>query len=99
MKPETHPDYHKVIFVDSASGDEWTSRSTLTSSETREVDGEEIPVISHFLGQSMSHVDHRLFPPKTRGWLRKLGHFFGRRAFVRKVRGRKGVPASEDRLT
>jgi large subunit ribosomal protein L31 len=45
MKPDTHPDYHKVIFVDSASGDEWTSRSTLTSAETRDVDGENIPVI------------------------------------------------------
>jgi large subunit ribosomal protein L31 len=45
MKPDTHPDYHKVIFVDSASGDEWTSRSTMTSSETRDVDGETIPVI------------------------------------------------------
>jgi len=45
MKSEGHPDYHKVIFVDSASGDEWISRSTMTSSETREVDGEEIPVV------------------------------------------------------
>lgn len=45
MKPETHPDYHKVIFVDSATGDEWVSRSTMTSAETREVDGVEVPVI------------------------------------------------------
>lgn len=45
MKPEIHPDYHKVLFVDSATGDEWISRSTMTSSETREVDGEELPVV------------------------------------------------------
>ena len=45
MKPDIHPDYHKVLFVDSATGDEWVSRSTLTSGEKREVDGEEIPVI------------------------------------------------------
>ncbi len=45
MKSEIHPDYHTVIFVDSATGDEWTSRSTMTSSETREVEGEEIPVV------------------------------------------------------
>jgi large subunit ribosomal protein L31 len=45
MKPDNHPDYHKVIFVDSATGDEWVSRSTITSKETREVDGEEIPVV------------------------------------------------------
>ena len=45
MKPEIHPDYHKVLFVDTATGDEWVSRSTMKSSETREVEGEELPVI------------------------------------------------------
>ena len=45
MKPEIHPDYHKVLFVDTATGDQWVSRSTMKSSETREVDGEELPVI------------------------------------------------------
>ena len=39
MKPGIHPDYHKVIFVDTASGAEWVTRSTMGSSETREVDG------------------------------------------------------------
>jgi len=45
MKPEIHPDYHKVLFVDSATGKEWVSRSTMTSKETREVEGEQLPVI------------------------------------------------------
>ena len=45
MKEGIHPDYHKVLFVDSATGREWVTRSTATSSETREVDGEELPVI------------------------------------------------------
>ena len=45
MKPDIHPDYHKVLFVDTATGDEWVSRSTITSSETREVDGEQLPVV------------------------------------------------------
>ncbi len=45
MKSDIHPDYHKVIFVDTATGDEFVTRSTLTSKETREVDGEEIPVV------------------------------------------------------
>ena len=45
MKADIHPDYHKVLFVDSATGSEWLSRSTMTSKETREVDGEEIPVV------------------------------------------------------
>jgi large subunit ribosomal protein L31 len=45
MKPEIHPDYHRVIFIDSATGTEWMTRSTLTSKETREVDGEQVPVV------------------------------------------------------
>jgi large subunit ribosomal protein L31 len=45
VKPDIHPEYRKVMFIDSATGDEWVTRSTLTSNETRNVDGEEIPVI------------------------------------------------------
>ncbi len=45
MKPEIHPDYHDVLFVDSATGQEWVTRSTMTSGETREVDGKELPVV------------------------------------------------------
>lgn len=45
MKPEIHPDYHDVLFVDSATGKEWVTRSTMKSKETREVDGKEIPVV------------------------------------------------------
>ena len=42
MKPDIHPDYHKVVYIDSATGDEWVSRSTLSSKETREIDGEQV---------------------------------------------------------
>jgi large subunit ribosomal protein L31 len=45
VKAGIHPDYHKVLYIDTATGEEWISRSTLTSKETREVDGEEIPVV------------------------------------------------------
>jgi len=45
MKPDIHPDYHKVLFVDSATGKEWVTRSTLTSKDTKVVDGEELPVV------------------------------------------------------
>ena len=45
MKEGIHPDYHKVLFVDTATGDEFVTRSTMTSKETREVDGEELPVV------------------------------------------------------
>ncbi|MBW2374066.1 MAG: type B 50S ribosomal protein L31 [Deltaproteobacteria bacterium] len=45
MKEGIHPDYHPVLFVDAATGQEWMSRSTLTAKETREVDGVEVPVV------------------------------------------------------
>jgi large subunit ribosomal protein L31 len=45
MKADIHPDYHKVVFVDTATGDKWVSRSTMTSNDTENVDGEELPII------------------------------------------------------
>ena len=45
MKEGIHPEYHKVLFIDTATGDEFVTRSTMTSKETREVDGEELPVV------------------------------------------------------
>jgi len=45
VKQGIHPDYHKVLFVDMATGTEWVTRSTMTSKETREVEGEEMPVV------------------------------------------------------
>ena len=45
MKKDIHPDYHKVLFVDTATGIEWVSRSTITSDKTKEIDGEELPVV------------------------------------------------------
>ncbi len=64
MKPGIHPEYHKVIFVDSATGTEWVSRSTMTSKETREVDGEQVPVIK----LEISSVSH----PFWTGQMREL---------------------------
>jgi large subunit ribosomal protein L31 len=45
MKTGVHPDYHKVLFIDSSNGQEWVSYSTLRSSETREIEGEEVPIV------------------------------------------------------
>ena len=45
MKEGIHPDYHKVLFIDSASGTEWITRSTLSSAEKREIEGEQVPVV------------------------------------------------------
>ena len=45
MKADIHPDYHPVVFVDISTGEEYLTRSTLTSEERREVDGLEAYVI------------------------------------------------------
>ena len=45
MKKGVHPDYHKVLFVDSSTGTEWTSYSTMTSNDNRDIDGQSVPVI------------------------------------------------------
>lgn len=44
MKSDIHPEYHPVIFRDVSTGDEIISRSTMTSGETRDVDG-----VSHYV--------------------------------------------------
>jgi len=45
VKDGIHPDYHKVVFVDAATGNEFITQSTMKSNETKEVDGEELPLI------------------------------------------------------
>ncbi len=45
MKAGIHPEYHKVVFIDSATGQEFITRSTVSSRETRDIDGEKVPVI------------------------------------------------------
>ena len=45
MKADIHPDYHKVLFIDTATGEKWVSRSTMTSNDTENVDGEDLPII------------------------------------------------------
>ncbi len=42
MKADIHPEYHPVVFVDGEH--EIVTRSTLTSKETREIDG-----VEHFV--------------------------------------------------
>ncbi len=54
MKTDIHPQMNNVIFVDSTTGDEFVSKSTLTSSETREVDGVTYYVV-HIEVSSKSH--------------------------------------------
>ncbi|TCP55315.1 LSU ribosomal protein L31P [Tamaricihabitans halophyticus] len=46
MKPGIHPDYHPVVFQDSATGDAFLTRSTATSTTTiRWSDGNTYPLV------------------------------------------------------
>ena len=45
MKPEIHPEYHPVLFVDLSNGYEFLTRSTMTSEERRTIDGVEAYVV------------------------------------------------------
>lgn len=39
MKPNIHPDYYPVVFVDSSTGAEFISASTMKSDTVRVIDG------------------------------------------------------------
>ena len=45
MKENIHPDYHKVVFMDSSTGFKFVSGSTKTSNETVEFEGDTYPLI------------------------------------------------------
>ncbi|KAA9151337.1 type B 50S ribosomal protein L31 [Amycolatopsis acidicola] len=46
MKPGIHPDYHPVVFKDTATGDAFLTRSTVTSDRTIEwSDGATYPLV------------------------------------------------------
>jgi large subunit ribosomal protein L31 len=62
MKKGVHPDYHRVLFVDASTGDEWPSYSTLGSSETKDVDGLTLPVIR----LDISSASHPFWTGKAR---------------------------------
>ncbi len=62
MKKETHPEYHPVIFVDPSVGAEFVTRSTMTSKETRDVDGVKYFVVR----MEISSASHPFYTGKTR---------------------------------
>lgn len=62
MKANTHPPTHPVIFVDTSSGAEFVTASTLRSDETRDIDG-----VSHFvINVEISSASHPFFTGEER---------------------------------
>lgn len=62
MKTEIHPDYHPVVFVDISTGEEYLTRSTLTSDERREIDG----VDTYVIRVEISSSSHPFFTGEQR---------------------------------
>ena len=62
MKAEIHPDYHPVVFVDISTGEEYLTRSTLSSDERREIDGVE----AHVVRVDISASSHPFFTGEQR---------------------------------
>ncbi len=108
MKEGLHPEYHPVIFVDSAADFELVTRSTKTSSETRQIDG-----VDHYvLRVEISSASHPFFTGEQRfidtagrveKFQRKYKQFYqaqddAREAVVKKaeVVASTAVPASDD---
>ena len=68
MRQGIHPDYHKVIFLDTTTNFKFLSGSTKTSSETMEwEDGNEYPVIRLDVS-SDSHHSTQDVKNSLRGW-------------------------------
>ena len=62
MKKDIHPEYHPVVFVDTAADTEFVGRSTQTSDETRDIDGVEHYVIR----VEISSASHPFFTGQQR---------------------------------
>ncbi len=86
MKKEIHPKYNPVVFVDPSVGAEFVTRSTMTSSETRDIDG-----VKHFVVRmEISSASHPFFTGK-----RKLVDTAGRVERFREKYKYKDVGSSE----
>ncbi len=62
MKPDIHPTTNNVIFVDTSSGAEFVTTSTLSSEETRDING----VPHHVIKIEISSASHPFFTGEER---------------------------------
>ncbi len=60
MKQDIHPTVNPVVFVDTSAGAEFVTTSTLTSEETRDIDG-----VTHFvIPMEISSASHPFYTGK-----------------------------------
>ena len=84
MKTGIHPDYHPVVFRDSTTGEEFLTRSTVSTDQTVEFeDGNTYPLVVAVI-TSASHPfwtgTQRIMD--TAGQVEKFNRRYGRRARV-----------------
>lgn len=90
MKQDLHPTVHPVVFVDTSSGEEFVTRSTLTSEETKDING-----VSHFVIRiEISSSSHPFYTGQDRfvdsaGRVDKFKEKMERAAAVAGTRGTK----------
>jgi large subunit ribosomal protein L31 len=87
MRDGIHPAYHPVVFVDTGANWEFVSRSTMTSRETREIDG-----VKHYVIRlDVSSASHPFFTGKQRfvdaaGRIDKFRSKYGKNYGARKAK-------------
>lgn len=95
MKPEIHPEYRDVVFLDTQNGTSFITRSTIKTEETTEVEGVEYPLAkveisaaSHpFYTGTMTIID-------TAGRVERFEKRYGRRK--QKGGAPEAAPAAEE---
>ena len=93
MKPEIHPEYRDVVFLDTQNGSSFITRSTIKTEETTTVDGVEYPLAkveisaaSHpFYTGTMTIID-------TAGRVERFEKRYGRR---KQRKGAEEAPAAD----
>jgi large subunit ribosomal protein L31 len=80
MKPDIHPEYRPVVFQDTSSGDLFLTRSTVSTSETIEYEGQQYPLAK----VEISSASHPFFTGQmkivdTAGRVERFEKRYGRR--------------------
>jgi len=80
MKQDIHPEYREVVFVDTSSGDKFVTRSTISTEETVEFEGETYPMAK----VEISSASHPFFTGQmkivdTAGRVERFERRYGRR--------------------
>jgi large subunit ribosomal protein L31 len=81
MRPDIHPEYRRVVFLDGTSGERFVTRSTAATEETIDHDGELLPLVR----VEVSSASHPFYTGKmtfidTAGRVERFEQRYGRRS-------------------